>query len=176
MPKIDLARIRRRQMETYTRAKEMTKPNEDGGYDEEKVCENLIKILPFDVEKARRKQAQLLINSLTRPGGTNPNGQITLPGLDVFDYEPNRLIRDGSGNIYEWGTSPLHAIMAEANRAREHASAANYWSNIKAVEVEVFTAWVVDQMEKGRERKDLTWGNCIKEAGFWRPDAAASVS
>lgn len=176
MPKIDLARIRRRQMETINRAKAMMEPNPDGGYSEEMLRDRLVEILPFDVDKARRKQAQDLINAVARPGGTESDGQVVLPGFDAFDYEPGRLVRDNSGNLYECDRAPLTAIIAESSRARDHANAALHWSNIKASEAEIFAAWVVDQLTKGRGASELTWGNCLREGGFWRPDAELKAS
>jgi|KBSMisStandDraft_5_1062788.scaffolds.fasta_scaffold851183_2 hypothetical protein len=176
MPKIDLARIRRRQIETIDRAKAMMSPNPDGGYTEDVLRDKLVEILPFDVEKARRKQAQALIDAVARPGGTEPNGQIVLPGFDAIDYEPGRLIRDNSGNLYECDRAPLTAIMAESGRARDHANAALHWSNIKANEAEIFAAWVIDELTKGRPAADLTFGNCLREAGLWRPGGELKAS
>jgi hypothetical protein len=176
MAKLDLARIRRRQMEIIERAKAMMTPNEDGGYVENVLRDKLVEILPFDVDKARRKQAQALIDAVARPGGTQPNGQIALPGFDAFDYEPGRLIRDNSGNLYECDTAPLTAIMAESGRARDHANAALHWSNIKASEAELFASWVVEELTKGRAAAELTWGNCVRESGFWRPSEELKAS
>jgi hypothetical protein len=176
MAKIDLARIRRRQIETINRAKAMMSPNPDGGYAEDVLLEKLIEILPFDVDGARRKQAQALVNAVTRPGGTEPNGQIALPGFDAFDYEPGRLVRDNSGNLYECDVAPLTAIMAESGRARDHANAALHWSNIKSIEAEIFAAWVVEELTKGRPSAELTFGACLREKGHWRPDGAAKAS
>ena len=175
MPKIDLARIRRRQMETIQRAKEMMEPNPDGGYSEGVLRDKLVAILPFDVDKARRKQAQALIDAVARPGGTVADGQIALPGFAAFDYEPGRLVRDNSGNLYECDRAPLAAIMAESSRARDHANAATHWSNIKASEAEIFAAWVVEELTKGREVKELTWGICVRERGLWRPGEAEAA-
>lgn len=170
MPRtIDVARIRRRQMETINRAKAMMTPNPDGGYAEDVLLDKLVEIMPFDVDKARKKQAQALIDAVTRPGGTEANGQIALPGFDAIDYEPGRLIRDNARNLYECDRAPLTAIMAEASRARDHANATLHWSNIKATEAEIFAAWVVEELTKGRPAAELTWGNCLRETGHWRP-------
>jgi hypothetical protein len=170
MPKIDLARIRRRQLETIARAKAMMEPNPDGGYNEDVLLDKLVEIIPFDVDKARRKQAQAMLDAVARPGGTEPSGQIVLPGFDAFDYEPSRHIRDNSRNLYEADVAPLNAVMAESTRARDHANASLHWSNIKATEAELFAAWVVEQLTVGRPARELTWGAFIREAGIWRPD------
>jgi hypothetical protein len=169
--KIDLARVRRRQIERINRAKALIEPNEDGSYSEQKLLEKLIETEPFDIDKARRKAAQALIDAVARPGGTPTEGQIVLPGFDAFDYEPGRLIRDNSGNLYESDKAPLTAVQAESSRARDHANSALHWSNIKSKESELFAAWVVNQLTQGRKVAELIWGVFIREEGHWQPEA-----
>jgi hypothetical protein len=37
-------------------------------------------------------------------------------------------------------------------------------------EVAHMTKWVEEQRAAGRPEHELTWGNCVKETGIWKPN------
>lgn len=64
-----IERIRLKQLEIISKAKEALPKNEYGGVDEEQLIEALVATLPFDIDAARRRQAVKMVDAATRPGG-----------------------------------------------------------------------------------------------------------
>jgi hypothetical protein len=123
-------------------------------------------LIEIDVEKERRKRAKEVLANRSRPGATEPEGQLMLPGLDEYDWEPKRLVRDDAGHVVENCNALIAFKAAESKRAREHARDAQVQADRKSEETERFAAWATQQALKGRPALDLTWGNCVNENGF----------
>src|SRR5580765_1178247 len=98
-----LARVRARNLALIETAKDLIKDKRkpDGTFDEKDLLGAMIEVTPFDLNAARRRNAQSLIDAVARPGGTNPEGQLELPGVEPIGWEPRRLIRHSDGNIVE---------------------------------------------------------------------------
>jgi hypothetical protein len=137
--------------------------NPDGSFDEEKLITALINIVPFEIEQERRRKAQGIYDRAKRPGATKPNGQLTLPGLEKYNYEPDRLVSDDEGNVIENSRAPPRFKAAETARARLNVQRAVEQLNIKSAETDFFQKWALEQALLGRPALDLTWGNCVTE-------------
>jgi hypothetical protein len=147
----------------YNRA--ITKVNRarDKSFLETDLENALADLIEVDVAKERRRRAKEIISGRAKSGATDPAGQLTLPGLDKYFYEPERLVRDDVGHVVENRHSTPNYKLAEARRARDHLQEAHVRSNQKSAEAELFAAWAMDQMTKGRPLLDLTWETCITE-------------
>jgi hypothetical protein len=132
----------------------------------------LADLIEINVGKEKRKRAKEIISSRARPGATEPAGQLVLPGLDPYLYEPDRLIRDDSGNVVENRNASIEFKQADARRAREHAKDATLWAERKTVENERFAAWALREAMRGRPALELTWGTCLVESAFVEAAAA----
>ena len=108
-------RMRIKELEIIKRAKESLPKNEYGGVDEENLIAALVEILPFDVDAARRRAAVKIIDNATKPGGGKADGQLMLLGCEPFDWEPDGLVRDAVGFIYERKHAPLEAYEPRPN-------------------------------------------------------------
>jgi len=106
-------------MSYYDQAILNVKRAPDGSYREIDLLEELAKLLPIDLAREKLKKAKKLIDNLAKPGSTEPDGQLSLPGLNPYDYEPDRLVRDNSGNIVENSKATPPFKTAEAQRARD---------------------------------------------------------
>lgn len=170
-----LRRLRERNERLVNRAKALCTRRADGGFDEEELLQKMIAVAPLDIDDAQRRHAKTIIDSATRPGGITVDGQLCLPGFDPRDFEPNLLVRDNDGHIYENHRKVLGATVATAQRARRHVNDAVAESNIKSAEADWHGAWVVEQLSKGRPAHELTWGNCVRETGLWRSESGTGT-
>jgi hypothetical protein len=145
------------------------KRRRDGGVTEEELIDDLAREMRIDLAEEKRKKAKELIDSQTKPRSTDPSGQLKLPGIDgEYDYEPDRLIRNDEGGIVEQSkASPVYK-QAEASRASDHAARAMYLSKIKTEESLQFSRWALEQANKSRPFRELTWHNFISETGIWK--------
>jgi hypothetical protein len=150
-------------------AKHLTPRNEAGGWDEAKLLDTVVSLLAFDTDKEKRLKAKRIIDHAAKPGGTDPDGQLSLPGFDKYDYEPNRLIRDDHDHIIEASRALPEFKACDSRRARINAERAQRWANRKTTETDLFQKWALEQATKGRPMRELEWGICIKELGLWTP-------
>lgn len=139
----------------------------DGSYREDDLIAELIKLINIDTQREKAKKAKRIIDNLAKPGATEPDGQLCLPGLAPYDFEPERLVRDEYGNVVENQMASPSFKTADARRARKHAREASEWSDRKSEEQEIFGAWAMKQVYAGRPAAEITWGNCVKELGLW---------
>jgi hypothetical protein len=159
----------------YNQAKAKVTPNENGSYAEEKVQQELATILreKMNPDKLAFQQAAQIILNLTKQTGEDDDDddggsfQLELFG-DHYNYNPERLIKDGMGNIIEEDQAPLSFILAELARSSEHVARAARWNSRKAQKATHFQKWVGEEIAKGRKPVELTWGNCARETGILR--------
>lgn len=142
----------------------------DGGADEATLIEELKKEIVINVEEETTRRAKELVDRGTKLRSTQPDGQLLLPGIvKPYDSEPYRLIRDGNGKIIEQKKATPQYKAAEAERASKHSEESAYQARVKNLESTLFHAWAVQQISKGRKKRELRWGNFILETGIWRP-------
>jgi hypothetical protein len=141
--------------------------NTDGGLDEKKLLDAIADRLDVDVAAIKVAEAKRLIERNRKPGVTEPDGQLFLPGLEPCAYEPNRLVMDDDHHLIEQAKSTPRYKTAEAKRSRINAQRALAHSNRKATEAELFAEWVIEQQAAGRKQKELIFETFVKETGLW---------
>jgi hypothetical protein len=144
----------------------------DGGIDEKLVLARLAELLSFDENMEREKKAKRLLNEKTRPGGTAAEGQLSLPGLDPYAYEPDRLIRYGENMIVENRRARPQAKQAEAERAAKNVDRAMVWQRRKQQEVNRFMIWALEEYQAGRSDAEIIFDACMRETGLWNQSPA----
>lgn len=155
-----------KKIDLFEEAKRLTAADPDGTWNEDDLINTLAPMIDVDVDAERKRRAKEIVNSRTKPGGTRPRGQLTLPGLEKFAWEPERMVRDDNNRIVEEEKAPYDYKVAEAQRARGHAEAASDWADRKSEEVFLYGKWAAEQSRAGRPVLEVTWGNCVRELGF----------
>lgn len=150
------------------RAKKLTKRQESGQFVEVELLANLEKLIVVDVGAEQKRIAKEILDSETKPGATSPIGQLKLPGMELYDYEPWRMIRNDTGDIIEQDRSGIDFKSAEARRARKHAREAEVWADRKVEEETGYAKWIIEQQRKGRTKK-LTFGDYVRESQLFLP-------
>jgi hypothetical protein len=157
--------------ETYkdllAKAKTLIKRQRDGRFKEPDLIAALKTLITIDVEEELDRRAKAIIDTETKPGSTKPTGQLRLPTLEFYDYEPDRLIRNDNGDMIEQDRAPVDFKFAESARAAKHVREAIEWDERKRKETEMFAAWVIEQQTNGRTKK-LTFGDFIRESGLFQ--------
>jgi hypothetical protein len=152
-------------------AKKSLKRAENGSFNEEELIASLASIVPFDVDKERRRKAHSLIARSKRPGATKSNGQLLLPGFNTArKFEPDRMVSDDFGNIIEYHRALPEFKSAAVGRAQVNVDRAVEELRALTVEMRIHQEWALEQALAGRPALDLTWGNCIAERGLHHPD------
>jgi hypothetical protein len=150
--------------------------NEDGGVNDADLLDRVTELLPFDPEAAHRAIARRAINKLKRPGSTEREGQLQLPGFEPYGYEPGRLIDDGEGHLVEQAQARPNYKAAEVTRAQRNLDNVAAWLKRKNAEHLAFTTWALDQFKKGRDPNDVVFDNFVRETETWSPAAAPAES
>jgi hypothetical protein len=157
--------VRQWQNDRYNEALEKVIRAPDKSFDTDKLREALIVVLrPYrDYEKMLRREAKKIIGAQQRPEQTDPDGQLELPGIARYRYEPDRLIisSDGRRGI-ENSRSSFDYKQAQLDREDENIKRAQIQRNRTSKEVEIFKIWRDNELRKGTDPTTLTWENCIK--------------
>lgn len=148
--------------------------NDDGSIDEKTLIDEIAKLLDFDADAERRNKASRVVRRHKMPGFGERDGQLTLPGVEPYAYEPDRLIADYDGRIVEQARAGVEFKRAEAWRAREAARKQQGWADRKTNEHDAFAAWALKETLAGRPERELTFGDFVRETGTWSPGAAES--
>ena len=148
------------------KAKAKIKLQPDGGYEEEDLIASLEDLISIDLPTEKRRLAKTIIDAQTKPGGTEPTGQLHLPGFEPYGYEPLRLIRDDNGRVIEQDKAPHNYKFAESERAAKHAHGALQWAHRKRKEAQLHAGWVIEQQKQGLN-EDLTFGHCIRDSDLF---------
>ena len=157
----------------YERALRLVARNEDGGFDEKVFLELLASLMTVDLETEKWNKAKRLLQSHSTPGKTEADGQLSLPGLGTYAYEPERLIRDDTGHAIEQRAALPDYKAAEAARAERNADNAQRWARRKTLEARQHAQWALEELAAGRRQyKDAVFGTWVHDADIWSPGDA----
>lgn len=173
----NLDALREYEANLISAAKGNTTRAENGSFNEEELIANLAAIIPFDVDKERRRKAHSIIARSKRPGATKSNGQLLLPGFNKSrDFEPDRMVSDDLGNIIECARALPEFKSAAVGRAQVNVDRAVEELRALTAEMRIHQEWALEQALLGRPALQLTWGNCIAERGLHHPDADGAAA
>jgi len=147
---------------------------DDGGADIKAIIDLIVEEIEFDETKARRQKAVQAFKARCKPGSTEPEGQLILPGLEPYGYEPQRLIADNEGHVIEQARAKPYYKNAEAARARDNARKATVWADRKTNESAGYSDWTIEQLGTGRPIDEITFDVFVRETGIWSPGVAAT--
>lgn len=143
----------------------------DQGIMEDKLVAVVAEAIHINVDEEKLRRAKDLIDRRTKPKSTETSGQLLLPGLEAYAYEPDRLIRDDAGRIIEQKKATPPYKHAEARRANKHLEEVAVWARIKNEESNQFSEWAYNQIRAGRKQREIVWGTFIIETDVWKQDA-----
>lgn len=149
----------------------------NGHINSESLEAEIAKRIVFDLDKTRKKIARDIIKKAQQPGATPPNGvvQLSLPGIAAGKrpYYPQQLVADTDGNLIEQDEAPLDTDKAKLTRKRENLQKLRDDFEFHDALHSQFEKWVLAQSRGGRAKRELTFGNFIRETGIWRPEPKA---
>lgn len=148
-------------------AKKSVPKNDDGGYDEKALIDEVTPLIDFDADQERWNKAKKAVDALKKPGSTESDGVTCLPGLDAYAWEPQRLIADDQGHLIEQAKARPHYKDAEAKRAREVAKRQAVWADRKTTESTEFAAWAIRELARGRKATEILFDTFLRESGYW---------
>lgn len=140
--------------------------NADGSIPEGALVEMVARAIDFDPEKERLGLAQRVVSRRKRPGQTEPSGSVCIPGLEKYEFEPDRLVADHDGNVVENARALESHKKAEAFRAAMAAERANDRARREQREADEMTEWTAVESAKGRDPRTLTFEAFLREQGF----------
>lgn len=143
--------------------------NEDGSVDEKKLIDEIAELIDFDAEQERRNKATRALDRRKKPGSSQPNGQIMIPGFSAYGYEPDRLVADNEGRIVEQAKARPSYKEAEAARAREAARRQQVWADRKTEESARFADWALQQLQAGRDIASIIFDAFVRATDLWGP-------
>lgn len=153
-------------------ALKLAERNDAGAVDQKKLIEAVAELIDFDADGERRQKAQRAVNRRRKPGSTAALGQLAIPGLGSYAYEPDRLVADNAGHLVEQDRALVDFKQAEADRARDNARRQQVTADRKTSESEGHAIWVIAQIQAGRPMKELTFGAYIRDTEVWSPEPA----
>lgn len=145
---------------------------EDGSVDEKMLIDTVAQLIDFDSDAELRHKATRVVRRHKMPGFGESEGQLTLPGLAPYAYEPGRLIADSDGHVVEQANAWPEFKRAEAERARVAARKQQAWADRKTLENEAFTAWALRKSLAGHDQRDIIFGTFVEETGVWSAGSA----
>lgn len=132
----------------------------------------------FDVAAERKRGIRRLARAAQKPGATAPNGYIQMDifGGDTSAYYDSQLIADSDGLLIEQDKALYDTKKAQLERHKVNKD--NVVKKYQAEEKMVgeFGSWSEKQSKSGRPMVQLTFGNFIRETGYWAPAAKQDVS
>lgn len=140
--------------------------NTDGGVSEEMLVDMVERVIDFDADKERRGYAQRVVSRRKRPGQTEPAGKVCIPGLEAYEFEPDRLVADDDGNVVENARALTVHKRAEARRATLAAERAADRMRREQREADELGDWSETESVKGRDPRTLTFEAFLREQGF----------
>jgi hypothetical protein len=143
--------------------------NPDGSADEKKVVDEIAALLDFDMEQERRNKATRALDRRKKPGASDPDGQITIPGLGTYSYEPDRLVADNDDHIVEQAKARPNFKEAEAARARKNARRQQIWADRKTEESALYAEWSLKELASGRDLAKITFDAFVRDTDLWGP-------
>lgn len=159
--------------ELLERARENVARNEDGSITLLRLVDEVARLLNWNPEAERRKRAAAIVERGSKSGLLQRLlGQINLPGIPSYAYEPDRLVKDGEGRAIEQARARPSYKAAEAKRARLNAQRAMMAADRKQEESQRYTIWALDQLQGGRRGDEITFDVFVRETGLWSPEPA----
>jgi len=147
--------------------------NHDGSIPEEVLVEIVARAIDFDPDKERHGLAQRVVSRRKRPGQTEAAGKVCIPGLEAYEFEPDRLVADEDGNVVENARALVAHKKAEARRAELAAERATERLRREQGEADAFSDWSAAESTKGRDPRTLTFEAFLREQGFLDGEEAA---
>lgn len=147
----------------------------DGAVVEESLVKLVAQFVDFDVDEQKLNLARRIVARRKRPGQTEADGVVALPGMEKFAYEPHRLIADDAGNVIENQHAKAVHKLAEARRARDAARSAGERAEQTAREATHLDEWTEKQKQQGRDLDALVWDTCVRETGLLIEDAGGAA-
>lgn len=154
--------------DAYAYAWEHAERNPDGSVIERSLVELVAQTIDFDETKERRGHAQRIVARRKRPGQTAAEGAVCFDGMDLYPYEPLRLLADDDGNLIENHHARMKYKAAEAKRAQDNAKKAVDRASREQREHAHFSSWADEQYAAGRDPAEITWDTCVRETGLWK--------
>jgi hypothetical protein len=155
--------------EAVDRALSTVPRNPDGSADEKTLIDEIMALLDFDPEQELRNKATRALDRRKKPGASEPDGQITIPGLGTYGYEPDRLVADNDDHVVEQAKARPNFKEAEAARARKNARQQQIWADRKTEESALFAEWSLKELAAGRDLAKITFDPFVRETGLWDP-------
>lgn len=147
--------------------------NADGSVVEESLVEMVARAIDFDPDKERLGLAQRVVSRRKRPGQTEPAGKVCIPGLEAYEFEPDRLVADEDGNVVENARALIAHKRAEARRAELAAERATDRLCRELGEADAFSEWTKAESATGRDPRVLTFETFLREQGYLEDGGAA---
>lgn len=154
--------------DAYAYAWQHAARNEDGSVVESSLVDLLASNIDFDEAKERRGHAQRIVARRKRPGQTAAEGAVCFDGMELYPYEPDRLLADEKGNLIENRRAGIRFKAAEAARAQDGAKKALDRATREQREHAHFSVWLAEQYAAGRDPSEITWDTCVRETGLWK--------
>jgi hypothetical protein len=131
---------------------------------ESEFIEKLAAKIKVDFFAIRKHLAKEMINSHTKLGSTGPSSeQLVFQDGSFKDWEPKLLIRGDKGRVVEnLKASPITKSV-DARRSVKNALAVARTAEQKVEESNRFNPWAKIQMDAGRPRSEITFGNFVRE-------------
>lgn len=117
---------------------------------------------PLDVDAMQLRKAVSMIARKRRPGVTEPDGTLHLPGIDPYDYEPDRLVLSDDDGVVENHRAKPAAKSAEARRAMENLRRIADHASRRQAESAAYGDWALDQARAGVEWVDISFGRFVE--------------
>lgn len=153
--------------DAYQKALQDTERDTEGGIDEKTLIDDIAELVDFDEAEERHKKATRIVRAQRKPGSTDPDGQISLPGFEDYAYEPERLIADDDGHVIEQAKAPVKYKQAQAERTRDTARRWGESADRAQKESADFASWVIEGFKAGRKPADLIFDHFVRETGMW---------
>jgi hypothetical protein len=145
--------------------------NPDGSVDWRVLREHVKKLIKIDAESALNEKADRLIKRNTKPGGTQAKGQLTLPGIEPYPYEPNRLIKgpakdDGEEPVIIQDEAPQKFKVSQFDREMDNMRKVLKRISYTSAEVKGFNDYLESERKSGNnEWASITFGDYLRKTG-----------
>jgi hypothetical protein len=146
--------------------------NPDGSVDWSVLREHVKKLIKIDAESALNEKADRLITRNTKPGGTQAKGQLTLPGIAPYPYEPNRLIKgpakdDGEDPVIAQDEAPQKFKVSQLDREMDNMRKVLRRVGCTSAEVQGFNDYVEAERKSGNsDWARITFGDYLRAKGL----------
>ena len=157
----------------YDAALAAVESDTEEAYDEQKLEDAIFARVEFDVVAEKRRIAKRIISERTKVSDDDVGkGQIKLPFIEPYFWQPDRLVRSDDGRIIQNAKAPLSFKLADLARANRHLADAAKWAERKRREFDEFGKWQAAEARAGRPTLELRFGAFIRESGYLIPPAA----